>query len=64
MKIYYNEFKIKNPTAKTYKQADVSYEVGDIHSTKRVLKALKIALDALKETDAQSVTITLVKEVK
>lgn len=64
MKIYYNEFKIKNPAAKTYKQADVSYEVGNIHSTKRVLKALKIALDALKTTDAQSVTITLVKEVK
>jgi hypothetical protein len=64
MKVYYNEFKIKNPTAKTYKQADVSYEVGDIHSSKRIYKALQIALDALKETDVQSVTITLVKEVK
>jgi hypothetical protein len=65
MKVYYNEFKIKNPTAKTYKTADVSYEVGDIHSSKRVYKALKMALDALKETDdLQSVTITLVKEPK
>lgn len=64
MKIYYNEFKIKNPSAKTYKQADVSFEVGDIHSSKRAHKALQMALDALKESDVQSVTITLVKEVK
>lgn len=64
MKIYYNEFKLKSPAAKTYKQADVSYEVGDIHQSKRAHKALQIALDALKETDVQSVTITLVKEVK
>lgn len=64
MKIYYNEFKGNNPAAKTYKVADVSYEVGDIHSSKRAYKALKMALEALKETDAQSVTITLVKEPK
>ena len=65
MKIYYNEFKGNNPAAKTSKTADVSYEVGNTHSSKRAYKALKMALDALKETaDLQAVTITLVKEPK